>query len=123
MNWPFVRRAVYESMRERALLAENGRDTAWQLVATAQKMWGELFDKYHALKLSGAAIPEPPPAKAPKPTPDPVTQAILKKAGTSRQLRKHFADYVTEQRTAGVDEDAIAAAILAGVDDDPGVPG
>lgn len=82
-----------------------------------------LLANYHALKLSGAAVPDPKPEPRPIPEPDIVTQAIIQRAGTSKQLRKQYAEFVTEQRREGVSDDEIAHAILTGVDDDAGVPG
>ncbi len=82
-----------------------------------------LAERYHALTLAGGAPPVPPLERVvPKP-PDIVTQAMITKAKGSRFLLKQFSEFVAEQRLLGTDEDEIARLILAGVDDDAGVPG
>lgn len=80
--------------------------------------YGDLLDKYHALKLEGASLPLPPAAKAP---PDVVTQAIIAQAKNNRALLKHYAEYAAEQRRANVSEEDIAAAIREGQENVGGV--
>lgn len=127
MIWPFVSRAEHNRQAQSAVDAAARDTAAWwsahleRMVTAQNDRYDALLDKYHELRLAGAFVPGPAPAPAAKPAPDPVTQAIILKAGSSRQLRKHYADFVTEQRTAGVSDEEIAQAIIQGVTDDEGV--
>ena len=127
MIWPFVSRALLTIAERRADACERREATLHehygQMLLREQERFDALAERYHTLKLLGGAPPNPAPAPAQKPVPDPVTQAIIMKAGTSRQLRLHYAGYVTEQRAAGVSDEDIAQAIIQGVTDDEGVPG
>jgi hypothetical protein len=126
MNWPFVSRAALDASEERyrtaCAYALKREESLLVQVARGVDRYDTLLEKYHALKVAGATVPGPvaPPLI---PVPDRVMQAILKKAGGSRALRKHYADYVTAQRHAGEDDVTIAQAILAGQTDESGVPG
>ncbi len=130
MTWPLawrseVERAYDEGVRDsddryrgiignsNALSEHNG--ALAQMLNAATERYDKLLDKYHALRVQGAnATPELTPIVT-RP-PDPVTQAILSQAGSNTLLRKHFSDFVAEQRASGVPEADIAASILKGVD-------
>lgn len=112
MSLPFVSRQHHEDV---VAFYKKSSDTAWEHYAG-------VLEKYHALKMQGATKAEPTPEARPKPEPDPVTQAILAKAGKSQQLRKHYYEFVNEKRKEGFSDDTIAAAILKGQDDMEGVP-
>lgn len=115
MSLPWVSRGLYEEAIRQA--------AEWKASALAyQTTMDKMLEMYHALKLGGAAVPEPKPEARKAPEPDPVTQAILAKAGKSQQLRKHYYEFVNEQRKEGFSDETIAAAILKGQDDMEGVP-
>lgn len=109
---------IYERSRREDEMAGRAADRA-----AADARYAELLDKFTALRIAGADVPEPKPGPAPKAEPDPVTQAIITKAGRSPVLRKHYGEYVREQRAAGVDDADIAKAILAGQSLDPELDG
>src|SRR4026207_1646420 len=111
MSLPWVSRDLFVTQRAIA-------DNALSLLTAERLRYYDLLEKYHALKLAGASVPEPKPEPLPAKEPDPVTAAIISRSGKSAQLRKHYYDFVTEQRKQGVSDDEIAHAILTGVDDD-----
>ncbi len=139
MKLPWVSRKRYEDVFKCYESMERHLEKAEKLLEAERKLWQEssgqwavqceraldsyekLLDKYHALKLAGASIPEKLEPATPK-EPDPVTQAIIAKSKGSVVLRKHYADYVAEQRRMAVSDDEIAEAINRGQDDDQGVP-
>lgn len=119
MSWPWVSRAVYmarhrEFLREREVHHAEMRD--WTV------RYDTLLDKYHALKLSGAFIPEPPKTLE-RPEFDPVMAAITAKAGPDRKLRAMMAGEAMRSRQAGIPDIEIIQAIEQGVtvDDDAGL--
>lgn len=111
MRWPWVSRVAHDLIVDES--AKRNIDLANRLLITEARC-DALLDR-----LTKQTEPPPPPEPA---RPDPVVQAILQKAGSDRKLRAHFSQFVTEQRSAGVDDAEIAHAILTGVDDDLGVP-
>lgn len=115
MSLPWVSRESYD------MLIALHNATAQDLTASFER-FDALLEKYHALKLAGASVPEPKAEPQPPKEPDPVTSAIIARAGKSQALRKHYYEFVNEQRKEGVPDDEIAHAILTGVDDDAGVP-
>ena len=125
MPIPWVSRAHYELLQHNyeKLRVESQHSRAWEdLARDFSNRFDALLEKYHALRTQGANPAEPKPEPRAAPEPDPVTQAILARAGKSQALRKHYYDFVSEQRRDGVSDDEIAHAILTGVDDDAGVP-
>lgn len=120
----FVTRTRFTAMERRALDAEVSRDTAWKLVATAQTMWQDLFDKYHALRLAGASIPEPAPVVQPVPRRenDRVTEVIADIAESNAKLRTRLHAFARKQRAENVDDDAIIQQLFNWKEDDGGVP-
>ncbi len=120
MRWPWVSRARLDD-------ANRGHEATiafWrQCYNDERKRHDALADKYHALKLAGGAVAEPPLQRVEPKPPDLVTQAMIAKAKGSRILLKQFSEFIAEQRSLGLSEPEIAQAILDGVDDDAGVPG
>lgn len=112
MRWPWVSREDFDAQTEQAT----------SLLADERQRYDALLEKYHALRTSGASVPEPKPEPRKAPEPDAVTQAIIKKSGNSKLLRKHYAEYVANCRAGGIGEDEIAQSILVGETDDGGVP-
>lgn len=128
MRWPWVSRAAYEAEVEsrEAWMKEAVQfrvsSSAWAEQATALiRSYDALLEKYHALKLQGAAKPEPVPA-LPKREPDPVTQAVIAMAQGRPALYAHYNSHVAKRRAEGAEEAEIAKEILTGVEDDMGVP-
>jgi len=111
MKWPWISRTAHD-----AIVAESAKRNLdlGNRLTTLEARYDALVEKYTAKS-------DPPPSLVRR-MPDPVTQAILAKSGSDQRLRKHFAAFVTEQRAAGLDEEAIAAAIRMGEDDMGGVP-
>lgn len=119
MTWPWISRAVYmarhkEFLREREAHHTEMRDWAVR--------YDSLLEKYHALKLQGASIPEPTKTLE-RPEFDPVMAAITAKAGPDRRLRAQMSAEVMRSRQAGIDDVEIIRAIEQGVtiDDEAGI--
>jgi len=133
LNFPFVSRATHDReladlkrLLERA--EEAQRDShqaaldAMRLHEMERRRFDDLLTRYDALRVQGAVPKQDLVPLASKP-PDIVTQSILRKAGSSAQLRKHYFDYVNEQRAQGVADPAIAQAILQGESLNPELDG
>lgn len=113
---------LVEIAEHRTADAQAEAQHATRLHELERRRYDDLFAKYDALRLAGAVPRSDTVSIASKP-PDPVVQAILRKAGSSAHLRKHYFDYVNEQRAQNTDEATIAAAILAGESLNPAVDG
>lgn len=97
MKWPWVSREAYD---ERAASLVRAVDQVGQLVAAAHDQrtrYDMLLEKYHALKLQGAAIPEPQPT-LPKRERDPLIEAINAKAGSNHFLRARMIERLRTDR-------------------------
>lgn len=115
MRWPWVSREMYE-------LAIGDCNAKYESLRQSERRYDALLDKYHALRSAGASLPEPKSEPLPAKEPDIVTQAIIAKSRGNPALRKHYADYVREQRAMNVSDEDIAAGIIQGDNDDGGVP-
>lgn len=114
MRWPWVSRDVYES--------ETRRAEAWKEQANREcDKYESLLDKYHALKIQGAAVPEEPQKLAPT-NMDPVMCAITAKAGPDRKLRAMMSRQAMLARAAGIPDMEIIQQIEQGVSVDDGIP-
>ncbi len=113
--------------------AENARDQWWhqstgrlteanadlvRIVERERDRYDALLRQFTTLRLAGAVDPTPPPPVREPAKPDPVTQAIILKAGNSITLRKHYTQYVAMQRQLQTSDEEIAAAIMQGHSDD-----
>lgn len=98
-------------------------DQAEVLRVAAEARFDTLLAKFLELRLAGGDVAPPKPDPIVRKEPDPVTQAIIAKARGSRLLFKQFGEFAAEQRLQDVSETDIAAAIIAGIEDDQGVPG
>ena len=107
MTFLWLSRALYAY-----LVADRARLTD-QLTQAHQRI-DHLVD---TLVAAQAPVVRPPPKE-----PDLVTHAIIRMAGTDRALRKHYFEYVNQQRALGVDDAKIALAITQGEHDDLWVP-
>lgn len=108
VRWPFVSREMYEAMLDQYERAFESDRQRWL------DSYRDLLDKYHALKLSGASIPEPPKTLE-RPEFDPVMAAITAKAGPDRKLRAMMAGEAMRSRQAGIPDIEIIQAIEQGV--------
>lgn len=113
MNWPFVSRSAYDTqvrLLERSLDYERER-------------FAVLWEKYDALRVSGAnplpVIPNVTPLPAPKE--DELKTMIDEIAGRDYKLRGLMLKQLNADRAAGKSDDKIASAIQRGVPSD-GVP-
>lgn len=73
-----------------------------------------LLEKYHALKVSGASVPEPTPILQ-RPEFDAVQAAITAKAGPDKRLRAMMSREAMQSRAAGIPDIEIIQAIEQGV--------
>lgn len=111
MTWPWISRAVYmarhkEFLRERE--AHHAEMRSWAV------RYDTLLDKYHALRVSGASVPEPTPTLQ-RPEFDPVQAAITAKAGPDKRLRAMMSREAMQSRAAGIPDIEIIQAIEQGV--------
>lgn len=102
--------------------ARADADHANRLHELERRRFDDLLTRYDALRVQGAVPKQDLVPLAPKP-PDIVTQSILRKAGSSAQLRKHYFDYVNEQRAQGIADPEIAQAIVQGESLNPELDG
>lgn len=114
MTWPWVSRAMYDHAFK---LAED----AVAVTVQQRQEYRELLEKYHALKVVGASIPDPTPTLE-RPQPDPVLMAITAKAGPDRILRSRMAREAMRARQLGISDIEIIQQIEQGVSDDDGLP-
>lgn len=116
--------AMQRELREALEAAATHRAEAADLRVALERertRFDKLLDTTLAMKTQGATTAPEPLAQRP---PDPVTQAIIAKAGGNLLLRQHYASVVAEMRAQQTSEAEIAAAILKGVDAaEEGVPG
>lgn len=109
MKWPWVSR----DDRLAVVVTEYARQTV-ELDQRWQARYDALLDKYHALKVSGASVPEPAPTLQ-HPDYDPVQAAITAKAGPDRKLRAMMRREAMQSRAAGIPDIEIIQAIEQGV--------
>lgn len=115
--------ALLRVAEHRLALAEAEVTEAKRLHEMERRRFDDLLEKYHALKLQGAAVPEPAP-KLPEYAPDPIQLAISRKAGANRTLRTHYAQEAHRMKAQHVSVEEIVATIDAGDDATAwGVPG
>lgn len=118
MRWPFVARSTYD--RHTQVLIDAQASLVRQGERTLD-LYEALLDKYHALKVMGASLPEPTPTLPPR-TVDPVMQAITDVAGSNRELRSIMSREAMKSRAAGVPDHEIIAQIEAGESAEDGIP-
>lgn len=108
---PWVAQSTLDQLRADVLAERAALDAARN---TADARYADLLEKYHALRVAGANTADAAPPRAERAEPDPVTQAIIKRSGGNPLLRKHYAEYVRDQRSAGTADEDIAKSILEG---------
>lgn len=122
MKWPWVSRAVVDEAEGQARELVGRSFALTQQLECERARYDALLEKYHALKVVGAA-PEVIRAPIEAPEPDPVTQAILARSHGNARLYQHHVAFANRQRALGIDETNIALAIQIGMPDDAGVVG
>lgn len=107
MKWPWMSRETLNTWK-------YCYDSAIAANTYLQTQNTDLLEKYHALKLQGAAVPEEPQKLAPT-NMDPVMCAITAKAGPDRKLRAMMSREAMQSRAAGIPDIEIIQAIEQGV--------
>lgn len=118
MRWPWVSIHRYDALSTE-YQARSSELT--HRVSTAERLYTDLLEKYHALKLQGATIPEPVATREPQSI-DPVSAAINQAAGNSRQLRSYMAQEAMRLRAAQYSDLQIIEKIQNGVESVEGLP-
>lgn len=137
MPWPWVRRADYEAAC-REIRGLEARVVEWRTAAQAADarfqdyverhlafysrsvaQYDALLEKYHALKVKGAAPETAIPVLETKAY-DPIADAITRKAGANLQLRGLMGRRATREQAAGVPVMTIVEHIESGQTDDEG---
>lgn len=90
-----------------------------EALALADRRYQDLLDKYHALKLQGAAEPVAPIAPAPRPI-DPIMQEIAAQCGGNTAKRGLMLRQVARDRKAGLDDEVILSRIRQGSQESDG---
>ncbi len=109
-RWPWVPRSRWADAETRAAKANTALHLAeanagyWRHYHDEERrLYAELLEKYHALKLQGAVIPEPPPVVVPRvdaPV-DPVKRAIRDQVRANPDMRgldAYLTKYAAELR-------------------------
>ncbi len=121
----------WRSLYERAFARTNGDaarfataldrivDANAKLADQAEARYGDLLAKYHALKLQGGAIPEPPiiPAAVERAEPSEITKVIREQCETAggridNALARHLRSYAKQLKRAGKTDDEIVGALV-----------
>lgn len=119
MRWPWV---TYGTVHQLMLEAVKGVHQSWREDrADMQARYDDLLDKYHSLRLQGAAQPEPKTTLE-RPEFDPVQAAITAKAGPDRKLRALMGREAADARRLGISDHEIIRQIEQGVEIDDGIP-
>lgn len=116
MRWPWIAR----DDRIASVITEFARQTS-ELDRRWQSRYDDLLEKYHELKITGAAPLEPTKVLAHREL-DPVTAAITAKAGADKRLRSMMSREAMHARQLGMPDHEIIAQIEHGVEWDEGVP-
>lgn len=123
MKWPFMSVRVHERIRDsyhndlNAALGQQewAEKRADRAVAVERARFDALLDKYHALKLNGASVPEPKPSLAPAQRPQSESQQaiedVVAKFGGSIKLRRRLTKYRDDMLAADSTESEVAHAI------------
>lgn len=116
MRWPWVSQSTYNRHTQVLIDAQASliQQNEWMNDA-----YEALLDKYHALKVQGATVPEAP--RNAKPV-DPVSAAITQAAGHDPKLRALMAREAMRMRAAQFPDHEIVEAIQNGVTSMEGLP-
>lgn len=114
MKWPLVSRAALEIAEAQLVASREANRQVLEMWAAEANRHAALLEKYHALKLSGASLPEPERTIAPRVV-DPI-QAAINKASTGKDPKVRAAMWrqVEIDRKAGLKDDEIVVRVLAG---------
>lgn len=122
MKWPWVSRETYEqALHEIRVLERNVQDARFDAehwFRTNDKTscaFTDLLEKYHSLKLHGAALGVPPQTAvqplAPKAR-DEVFEAIELQAGGDRSLQRHLSKWAAMKKLEGMEPLEIINQVL-----------
>lgn len=120
MRWPLVSRDAYDlAVSQLAREQAHCRDldarftTLWADSAdkVSRATYEALLEKYHALKVVGAAPPEPPRVMVERPA-NPIMDAVSLAGGNDMERRAFLGSWATQQRLAGTNEDDIVHQLL-----------
>lgn len=112
MRWPFVSRSDYDIAMD-SIEVFKVRAAEFRVQAElADRHYDDLLDKYHALKVSGATPPQPPPQPVQV---DPVIAAINDASNRDPKLRALMSREAQRLRLAGFDDHEIIQQIQDGV--------
>ena len=125
MRWPWVSRARFDDLQqsldhERRAWActSQGQEIRWRCEQSdrqrVEAKYEALIEKYHALKMAGASVPEPKIVLNPSRNLTEAEQAIedvVSKFGGSVRLRRRLAKYRADMLGSDGTEDEIAHAI------------
>lgn len=112
MKWPGV--ALLERLLTQShadLLAERAASDAARIEADTR--YNALLEKFTALRLAGAVVPEPVPLPIERKR-DPCAEAIMAKAGRDTHLQQMMFEQLGKDRRAGKSDDAILVEIQTG---------
>lgn len=107
MKWPWT-----ALLRDNERLALENANLRADIAILAR--YDNLLEKYHALRATGASIPEAAQTLE-RPVFDPVMVAITAKAGPDRKLRAMMSREAMQSRAAGIPDIEIIQAIEQGV--------
>jgi hypothetical protein len=83
-----------------------------RLLEEEKARYADLLEKYHALKLQGAATPPPMVQGLAKRADDPIMDAISLAAGTDQERRRYLGNWVKQERMKGREQEAIVHDLL-----------
>ena len=121
-RWPWVSRTAWDFAAQECADLQRRVQAQAEDARVERIRYDALLDKYHALKLVGAAVPvTPSPPREPREH-DPIAAAIYARAGGDRRLIRAMGQFAKDQRTMGAGIEEILTQIEQGVLDDDGVP-
>lgn len=121
-SWRWVNKALYGDLLVKYREAVKMDNASWwalrEEVSKERSRYDNLLEKYHALKIQGAAPePAPPPVMTPK-APDPVYEAITAAAGADRGLRASMSREAQRYRAMHIPDIEIIRRIQGGESDE-----
>lgn len=117
MRWPFVSRERYDAVLASAVAREADvarlHDRLLDLMRenVPRSTYDGLLEKYHALKVVGAAPVEPHRVMVERPA-NPIMDAVSLAGGNDMERRAFLGSWATQQRLAGTNEDDIVHQLL-----------
>lgn len=126
MKWPLVSRELYDRERSAVVSWLAMYNEANDARRDWAKRYDALLEKYHALKLAGASIPEPPVQRERKSMDELDRRLIQASAGKSRPVQAAMHKQLAEDRKAIelglLTEGDVMRRIEQGFTPDDGIP-